>query len=69
MSQGSIRTGFLRTDGTTSRDAIYASLDYGITLGKLRFTLKAQSTLNNNHNPTSSNMNNLFHFTIERFFY
>lgn len=69
MSQGSIRTGFLRTDGTTSRDAIYASLDYGITLGKLRFSLKAQSTLNNNYNPTSSNMNNLIHFTIERFFY
>lgn len=68
-SQGSIRTGYLRTDGAISRDAIYGSLDYGITLGKLRFSLKAQSTMNNNHNPNSSNMNNLIHFSIERFFY
>ena len=68
-SQGSIRTGYLRTDGATSRDAYYASLDYGISIGKLRFSLKAQSTTNNNYNPYSSNMNNLIHFSIERFFY
>jgi hypothetical protein len=68
-SRGSIRGGYLRTDGTTSRDAIYATLDYGITLGKLRFTLKAQSTINNNHNPNSSNINNLIHLSIERYFF
>ena len=68
-SQGSIRAGYLRTDGATNRDSYYVSLDYGITLGKLRFTLKGQSTVNNNYNPDSSNINNLIHLTIERFFY
>ena len=68
-SQGTIRAGYLLTDGTTRREGYYAGLDYGIGFGKLRFLLRAQSILSASRDSGQSILNNIFHLTITRYFY
>jgi hypothetical protein len=66
-SQGTIVAGYLGTSGDIPQQNLYVTLNYGITMGKLRFTLTARSLLNSNNRQTT--LSNGLNLSLARFFF